>query len=85
MAENDNAVDCAKNANLTLDQLWKAAITKDATGKKAIRVMYVAACEIDGVSCDDNHIPAEQQMRQCFGINECGKVALRLAPPAAYL
>jgi precorrin-4 methylase len=85
MATGDDAVNCSNSANMTLDQLLKAAVTKDATGKRALRVAYVDACENDGASCDESHLSGEDLLRRCFTVNECGKVALRLAPPAAYL
>lgn len=66
------------NANLTIEQLAGALLTKTSTGDIAVRVMLVEACADDAIDCSNNAVPLDQLLKASIGIGECSKPALRL-------
>lgn len=64
---------------LTPEQILSALVTKTIAGDWAIRTMYVEACELDAINCDNSSLPTFEILKKVIGINDCGKPAIRLA------
>ena len=65
-----------------LQMLMSVLVVDDATGAIGIRYTKVDASTFCGctplVDCDNNHVPPETLLVQAFGLDGCGKLALRL-------
>ena len=67
------------NANLTIEQVFSALLTKTTGGDWALRTMIVEACATDAIDCENNMVTIEQSVKNCIGIDpSCSKPAIRL-------
>lgn len=77
-------IDCDNN-HITFEQALGACMTKTTGGNFAVRTMFVDACALDAIGCNNNAIPLEQLLKSSIGIASCGKPALRLGVKPADL
>lgn len=67
--------------DMTPDQLAAALLTQNDDGELGIRVVFIDACENEGIDCTNKQLTKEQAHKATIGLADCGKPALRIALP----
>lgn len=65
----ENALSCGKN-HLTLDDLFRASIGVDSCGKPALRVKFIASCDVKK-TCTNNSV--DDLLRSMFAYDSTTK------------